>query len=186
MQLTGWETIFFYALGVLALFTGILVISARNPVHSALALISTLISVAGLFLLLHAEFIAGVQVLVYVGGVMVLFLFVIMLVHIGREETDPSRIYTRYATPATIFAVVLAFAFMVAVNYAKPALAPERTARPAAASSRAGISRDTEEVGTDLYRRAALPFEIASVVLLVAIIGSVLLARERKQEKMFD
>ena len=194
MRLAGWEMAFFYALGIWALFMGVLVVTARNPVHSALALISTLVAVAGLFVLLHAEFLAGVQVLIYVGGVMVLFLFVIMLVSVERGEAASARIYTKQATAAIIIAGLLAAAFIIAANYARPKFAvtsPQQAAARAredaqVTSSGGRISRDTEEVGTDLYRRAALPFEIASVLLLVAIVGSVLLARGRKQEKIFD
>ncbi len=179
MQLTGWETIFFYAFGVWALFTALLVVTARNAVHSALALISTLVSVAGMFVLLRAEFLAGVQVLVYVGGVMVLFLFVIMLVNVKADEQRRTPLFGRRAAVAMAIVVLLAFVFVVAAERAAPAF--ER-----APVERAGVSTDTEELGIDLYRRAALPFEIASVLLLVAIVGAVLLARERKQERMFD
>jgi NADH-quinone oxidoreductase subunit J len=191
VRLTGWEMAFFYALGIWALLMGVFVVTARNPVHSAMALISTLVSVAGLFVLLHAEFLAGVQVLVYVGGVMVLFLFVIMLVSLEREEAGGARLYTKQAIPAIILAGLLAAAFLVAAGYARPRLSPPpeqargRT-ETVATSSGSRISRDTEEVGSDLYNRAALPFEIASLVLLVAIVGSVLLARGRKQERIFD
>lgn len=182
MRLSGWETVFFYALGGLALFTSLLVVMARNAVHSALALVSTLISVAGLFVLLRAEFLAGVQVLVYVGGVMVLFLFVIMLVHVGREERGETRIFNRQARVAWVAAALLGAFFVLAVNAAGGLFA--RT--PAASAPSPAISGDTEQIGMDLYGRAALPFEIASLLLLVAIVGAVLLAREPKQERMFD
>jgi len=79
-QLHGWEAVLFYVLAFLTLIMGVFVVTARLAVHSALFLISTLVNIALLFILLRAEFVAGVQILVYVGGVMVLFLFVIMLV----------------------------------------------------------------------------------------------------------
>ena len=183
MRLSGWETVFFYALGVLALFASLLVVTTRNAVHSALALVSTLISVAGLFVLLRAEFLAGVQVFVYVGGVMVLFLFVIMLVNVGREESGETKVFTRHAAAAVVVSGALAVGFVFAVR------AADRTfsAGPVRAeAAEAGLSRDTELVGADLYGRAALPFEIASVVLLVAIVGAVLLARDPKHERMFE
>src|SRR6267143_1739145 len=82
MTLSGWEAVFFWVFSIAAIFAGLLTVMARNTIHSALFLISSLVSVAALFILLHAEFIAGVQILVYVGGVMVLFLFVILLVAI--------------------------------------------------------------------------------------------------------
>src|SRR5690242_3828836 len=81
-------TFFFYLLSGLAILGGILVITRRNPVHSALALILTLLAQAGLYLMLYAPFVAGVQIILYAGGIMVLFLFVIMLVNIGRVEKE--------------------------------------------------------------------------------------------------
>src|SRR5229473_3122437 len=80
MILSGWESVFFWIFSIAAILAGLLTVMARNAVHSALFLISSLVSVAALFILLGAEFIAGVQILVYVGGVMVLFIFVILLV----------------------------------------------------------------------------------------------------------
>ncbi len=102
MVLSGWEAVFFWVFSIAAIFAGLLTVMARNTIHSALFLISALVSVAALFILLHAEFIAGVQILVYVGGVMVLFLFVIMLVNVGSEGSSgagaksPAQIRNRY------------------------------------------------------------------------------------------
>ena len=93
MTLSGWEAVFFWVFSIAAILAGLLTVMARNAVHSALFLISALLSVAALFLLLGAEFIAGVQILVYVGGVMVLFLFVIMLVNVGAEERGTTNIF---------------------------------------------------------------------------------------------
>src|SRR5689334_15963228 len=105
MVLSGWESVFFWVFAITALCMALLTVMARNAVHSALFLISTLVSVAALFVLLGAEFIAGVQILVYVGGVMVLFLFVIMLVNVGAEERDQEVIHnsTRQNTAAVCF-----------------------------------------------------------------------------------
>lgn len=191
MFLTGPAAIFFWLFSIAALGTGLLTIMAKNTVHSALFLISTLLSVAALFILLGGEFIAGVQILVYIGGVMVLFLFVIMLVNVGAEERGEASIFNRPKQVGATFVLVLllAFAFVFAINQARDALIKnpsDPAARPVAATGAAGtmnISRNTEEVGGALYRYAALPFEIASVLLLVAIVGSVILARTRKQEQ---
>ena len=173
---------------------------ARNAVHSALFLISSLISVAALFLLLGAEFIAGVQILVYVGGVMVLFLFVIMLVNVGAEEEGSAAIFNRPAqvTAALVFLALLAgILVMYAIPKGYSALKDrdkisaqevansresEQQSMPAGATGVSRVTRETERVGTKLYTFASLPFEIASVLLLVAIIGSVMLARTLKQE----
>src|SRR5215212_7423663 len=118
MVLTGWEALFFWVFAIAALVAGLLTIMARNAVHCALFLISSLVSIAALFILLGAEFIAGVQILVYVGGVMVLFLFVIMLVNVGAEERGRERLFNRPAQviTTTVFALLLAFGLVYAIN----------------------------------------------------------------------
>jgi len=200
MILSGWESVFFWVFALAALVAGLLTVMARNAVHSALFLISALVSVAALFVLLGAEFIAGVQVLVYVGGVMVLFLFVIMLVNVGAEEREQELLFNRtgQTTAAVCFAALLVFGLFYAINQARGRFAsPASEASPAALAAReaalrpgetgvARISEDTQRVGASLYRYGGLPFEIASVLLLVAIVGSVLLARTSKQELAAD
>ena len=210
MILSGWEAVFFGVFAVAALVAGLLTIMARNAVHCALFLISSLVSIAALFILLGAEFIAGVQILVYVGGVMVLFLFVIMLVNVGAEERGRERIFNSQpqVVATTVFAVLLALGLVVALNQgynglkardkvgdadrmndaanARAATAAPQPQPGTAATGTFSISKDTERVGSSLYRYASLPFEIASVLLLVAIIGSVMLARTVKQEGAAD
>jgi NADH-quinone oxidoreductase subunit J len=207
MTLSGWEAAFFWVFAIAALVAALLTILARNAVHSALFLISTLVAVAALFVLLGAEFIAGVQILVYVGGVMVLFLFVIMLVNVGAEERGNEMLFNRPAQVATsaIFLVLLSLGFIYAIRQGYEGLlvrdnlstqeqrleaanrrgAKQQNLRPAATGT-SRLSQDTQLVGASLYRFAALPFEIASVLLLVAIIGSVMLARTSKQEAATD
>jgi NADH-quinone oxidoreductase subunit J len=210
MVLSGWEAVFFWVFALAALVAGLLTVMARNAVHSAMFLISTLVSVAALFILLGAEFIAGVQILVYVGGVMVLFLFVIMLVNVGAEEREQEALFNKTAqtTAAVCFAALLVFGLFYAVKESAGKFVPGAdrgadegavTQRDADAARRAReaalrpaetgiarISEDTQRVGGSLYRYGGLPFEIASVLLLVAIVGSVLLARTAKQEVAAD
>ena len=199
MTLAGWEAVFFWVFAIAALVTALLTILAQNAVHSALFLISTLVSVAALYILLGAEFIAGVQILVYVGGVMVLFLFVIMLVNVSAEERGHERLFNRTPQVAAAFVALLLLAFGLIratsdgyrglAERDRPAAQRAAEARadlPVAATGVARLSRETERVGASLYRYAALPFEIASVLLLVAIVGSVLLARTTKQEVAAD
>src|SRR4051812_36296018 len=198
MVLQGWESVFFWVFALAALVAGLLTVMARNAVHSALFLISTLVSVAALFVLLGAEFIAGVQILVYVGGVMVLFLFVIMLVNVGAEEREQEVLFnqTGQTTAAVCVAALLVFGLFYAINQSagrfvpslletSPAAARDASLRPSETRV-ARISEDTQRVGSSLYRYGGLPFEIASVLLLVAIVGSVLLARTSKQEVAAD
>jgi NADH-quinone oxidoreductase subunit J len=202
MKLSGYEALFFWVFGLAAIFAALLTVMARNAVHSALFLISSLVSVAALFVLAGAEFIAGVQILVYVGGVMVLFLFVIMLVNVGSEERGREEIFNkqRQVTASLIFCFLLVAGVLHAVSQgygglerrrslAEPTVAASTGAEqsgPSGATGTSQITRDTEEVGSSLYRYASLPFEIASVLLLVAIIGSVMLARTLKQEASAD
>jgi NADH-quinone oxidoreductase subunit J len=197
MTLAGWEAVFFWVFAIAALVAALLTILAQNAVHSALFLISTLVSVAALYILLGAEFIAGVQILVYVGGVMVLFLFVIMLVNVSAEERGRERLFNGTPQVVAAFFVLLLLAFVLirATSEGYRGLsdrdlaeraAAQRADLPPAATGVARLSRETERVGASLYRYAALPFEIASVLLLVAIVGSVLLARTTKQEVAAD
>lgn len=203
MVLSGWEAVFFWVFSIAAIFAGLLTVMARNTIHSALFLISSLVSVAALFILLHAEFIAGVQILVYVGGVMVLFLFVIMLVNVGSEERGSEEIFNRprQVTTSVIFCGLLVLALVYAVNEGykgfekqdegKVNATAQQTQAPGetlalSATGASTITKSTEQVANSLYRYASLPFEIASVLLLVAIIGSVMLARTLKQEAAVD
>jgi NADH-quinone oxidoreductase subunit J len=202
MVLQGWESVFFWVFALAALVAGLLTVMARNAVHSALFLISALVSVAALFVLLGAEFIAGVQILVYVGGVMVLFLFVIMLVNVSAEERGREELFNSpgQVTAAVCFAALLILGLFYAINQSAGRFAPDPDSPRAAASARdadaarlrdaetrvSKMSEDTQRVGASLYRYGALPFEIASVLLLVAIVGSVLLARTSKQELAHD
>ena len=203
MILNGWEAVFFWVFSIAAIFAGLLTVMARNAVHSALFLIASLLAVAALFVLLGAEFIAGVQVLVYVGGVMVLFLFVIMLVNVGAEEQGRSEILNKPSQvgASLVLCLLLVAGLIFAINNgygglqkrdeeklsgsAEQRLAQDRDlAKGATHTSR--MTADSQRVGNSLYRFAALPFEIASVLLLVAIIGSVMLARTLKQEAAVD
>jgi NADH-quinone oxidoreductase subunit J len=215
MVLSGWESVFFWVFAVAAMIAALLTVLAKNAVHSAMFLISTLVSVAALFVLLGAEFIAGVQILVYVGGVMVLFLFVIMLVNVSAEERGREELFNRPAqvVASFLFLALLVAGLIVATGngvrglYAGVERANNRTEGspnqsfeeivtegaasqqrrlPPAATGVSRLSRETERVGNSLYRFASLPFEIASVLLLVAIVGSVLLARTTKQELAAD
>jgi NADH-quinone oxidoreductase subunit J len=199
MILSGWEAAFFWIFSVTSLVSALLTIMSRNTVHCALFLISSLISIAALFILLGAEFVAGAQILIYIGGVMVLFLFVIMLVNIGREETGKSEIFNskRQVAAAIVFSFLLIFSFVVAINRGAAGLKAvlEKSEQPRAvqqqnlkvgATGTMRITQNSETVGGSLYRYASLPFEIASVLLLVAIVGSVLLARTKKQEDEHD
>jgi NADH-quinone oxidoreductase subunit J len=169
---TPW---FFYGLAAAAVISGLLVITRRNAVHSALALIITLLSVAGLYLMLYAPFVAGVQIIVYAGGIMVLFLFVIMLVSIERsvKERQFNRIW-----PVGLFASCALLALFLSAFSKGKALLPDRMVQLAEGTN-------TEDIAGFLYGRAGrmgeytFAFEIASLLLLVAILGAVIMTKRK-------
>ena len=167
---TVLESLFFYALATLILGGAILTITRRNAVHSAIWLVVTLIGVAGLYLHLHAEFLAAVQVLLYVGGIMVLFLFVIMLVNL--DEAARQRQFNRQWSIALIATVVLALEFGYFVWKGAGAFT-------FAEAPGASLAPNTELIAMALYRDYMLPFEIASLLLLVAIMGAVIMAKKQ-------
>jgi len=162
-------TFFFYFLSALTLGSGILVITRKNAVHSALALIFGLLSQAGLYLMLYAPFVAGVQIILYAGGIMVLFLFVIMLVNLERAQKEKQ--FNKQWIVGLVAAGALG-ALFIAVYLKGRELFPERLALPPENSN-------TQQVGVLLYGQYMFAFEIASLLLLVAIIGAVVMAKKR-------
>jgi NADH-quinone oxidoreductase subunit J len=160
---------FFYLLSGLAVLGGVLVITRRNAVHSALALILTLLAVAGLYLMLYAPFVAGVQIIVYAGGIMVLFLFVIMLVNIERtvKERQFNRIW-----PVGLAASVALLVLFVSVLVKGKKLFPEGGLPLPEADN-------TQKIGEMLYGNYMFAFEIASLLLLVAILGAVIMTKKK-------
>ena len=169
------ELVLFYIFAAIAIVSAILVITRHNVVHSAAFLGATLFAVAGIFLTLHAEFLAGVQVIVYVGGILVLFVFVIMLISIERGEHE--RRYNRQWTIALITAALLIGEIGYGLYRGKDSLLLPPPAAPPVAG--AAVPGNSELVGTALYTVYLLPFEIASILLLVAIVGAVVLAKRR-------
>ena len=167
--MTG-SAIAFYLLASLAVVSAVMVVTRRNAVHAALFLVLAFFCVAGVYVVLSAEFLAAVQVLVYAGGVMVLYLFVIMLVPL---QGAPSRPPVRHVTGALLLAGLLAASLVTYFWNAPPA------GGSFAMSGLAPAGGNIEAVGMELYRRYLLPFEIASVTLLVAMIGAVVLARKK-------
>ena len=160
---------FFYLLATMAILSGIAVITRKSPVHSALALIVTLLSLAGLYLMLYAPFVAGVQIIVYAGGIMVLFLFVIMLVNLERnlKEEQFSKQW-----PIAGLASLALFALIAFVVWKGNGVFPKNTVV-------LSESNNTQMMGIGLYQNYLLPFEIASLLLLVAIVGAVVMAKKK-------
>jgi NADH-quinone oxidoreductase subunit J len=170
------ELILFYTFAVIAVVSAILVITQRNVVHSAVALAGTLLSVAGIFLTLHAEFLAGVQVIVYVGGILVLFVFVIMLIALERSLHE--RQFHRQGRIALVISMVLIAEFAYGLLRGRNMFPPIPAETPAQGLN---LTQNTQAVGQVLYQNYLLPFEIASILLLVAIVGAVALAKRKTE-----
>ena len=162
-------TFFFYLLSGLTLLGGILVITRKNAIHSALALILTLLAQAGLYLMLYAPFVAGVQIILYAGGIMVLFLFVIMLVNLERSAKEEQ--YNKQWIAGVVASVALGGLFTF-VFVKGNSLFPTKLAQLPEQSN-------TQEIATLLYGNYMFAFEVASLLLLVAIIGAVVMAKKR-------
>jgi NADH-quinone oxidoreductase subunit J len=159
----------FFILGAVALISGGLVVFQPHPLRSALWLIVNFFAVAGIYLLAHAEFIAAIQVIVYAGAIMVLFLFVIMLLNLRRPEEAPA---IPYIGQKFLGAVLAGFtALLMIFAYRRAALPPAREFVP-------GLG-NTESIARSLFTDYLLPFEVTSVLLLVAIVGAVVLAKSR-------
>jgi len=166
---------FFYLLSATMIIGGILVITRKNAVHSALALITTLLAQAGLYLMLYAPFVAAVQILLYAGGIMVLFLFVIMLISI--ERTAKERQFNKQWLVGIVAAGALGGLFITVYTKGK-SLFPLPQGPVSYAEG-----QNTQDVASLLYdwHKGAymFSFEIASLLLLVAIIGAVVMAKKR-------
>jgi NADH-quinone oxidoreductase subunit J len=164
---------FFYLLAATIIIGGVLVITRKNAVHSALALITALLAQAGLYLMLYAPFVAGVQIILYAGGIMVLFLFVIMLISI--ERTQKERQFNKQWLVGIAAAAALGGLF-ISVYTKGRSLFTESRLTFAEGQNTQGIADMLygKQTGTYMFS-----FEIASLLLLVAIIGAVVMAKKR-------
>ena len=175
-----YTTAIFYFFAAILVFAGLRVITARNPVHAALFLVLAFFTAAGLWMLLEAEFLAITLVLVYVGAVMVLFLFVVMMLDINLDKLREG--FWDYLPLAGIVALFMVIEMAAVLGRKEFGL----EAVPAPAEQAAGYS-NTKELGRLLYTDYVYPFEIAAVILLVAIIAAIALTlRRRKDSKSQD
>jgi NADH-quinone oxidoreductase subunit J len=172
-----FQTAVFYAFAAILVFAALRVITSRNPVHSAMWLVLSFFSAAGVWMLLRAEFLAIVLVLVYVGAVMVLFLFVVMMLDVNFDKLR-ERIRSYIPVGGTVGILVLVEMALVLIGgYLAPGSAPMPAAPPANFSN-------TRALGLQIYTDYAYPLEIAAVLLLVAIIAAIALThRERRESK---
>jgi NADH-quinone oxidoreductase subunit J len=168
------ESILFYTLAAFILGFGVLVVTARNTVHSALFLVASFLSVAVLYVTLSAEFLAIIQVLVYAGGIVVLYLFVVMLVNLKRPPEAALDVRRQSRLGFAAAAALLAEAAAIFVYSAsRPDTLP--------AGIPGGLAvHNTEQIGLLLYNDYLVPFEVASMLLLVAMIGAIILAKKEE------
>jgi NADH-quinone oxidoreductase subunit J len=159
----------FFVLAALAVLGALNLILQRHPIHSALSLIVVMIALAGLYLLMGSEFVAAVQIIVYGGAIMVLFVFVIMLLNAGVEErTNVSKL-------AGVAGIPLAVALL---GFLAAAIA--RSNESAQAGVESGTLANTKEISTMLFKDFVYPFELTSFLILVAILGAIVLAQREK------
>ena len=165
------EAIAFYTIAAFILGFAVLVVTTKDTVHSVLFLVLDFLFVAALYVMLGAQFLAVIQVLVYAGGIVVLYLFVVMLVNLKRPpeaHQDPHR--RSKLGMALSAAVLVELAIIVASGYT-------RAAAPTVPAAALPVTGNTEQVGWLLYTSYLIPFEIASMLLLVAMIGAIVLAK---------
>jgi NADH-quinone oxidoreductase subunit J len=168
------EAVLFYALAALILGMGTLVVTAQNPVHSVVFLVACFLCVAVVFVMLGAEFLAVIQILVYAGGIVVLYLFVVMLVNLRRSPDGAIDVRRQSRTGFVLAAVMLAEISAILVYSSAHAPLPAAPAGTVAAADMGNV----ESVGMLLYADYLVPFEVASMLLLVAMIGAILLAKK--------
>jgi NADH-quinone oxidoreductase subunit J len=168
------EMVLFFVLAIVAVAAGVGVIAQRSAVRSALFLLVNFCCLAGLYLLLNAQFVALVQVIIYAGAVVVLFLFIVMLLGIERAEESPDLRRYQWIAGGLLGAI-----FLVGIIWA---MIPIGTSLVPAATEWVGALVPTDnvrEIGAAMLTTFAIPFELASIVLLVAIIGAVVLAKRK-------
>jgi len=169
------DKLIFYFFAAIAVGGAVLTVTRRNAVHSAIFLITSLLATAGIFLQLRAEFLFIVQIILYVGGIMVLFVFVIMLVNL-----DISLQQIQFARQKWVALIVaLALAGQVGVMFWSAEKLPGQLLPGLTAAPAGKLPANSEAVASSLFSTYLLPFEIASILLLVAMIGAVVMAKKR-------
>ncbi|HEY4719520.1 MAG TPA: NADH-quinone oxidoreductase subunit J [Candidatus Methylomirabilis sp.] len=168
------EWIFFLAFGLVAAVAAVAMVLQRSPIYSALYLILALFAQAGLYILLGAELIAAVHIIVYAGAIMVLFLFVIMLLDLGRADRSPARVKPVGVIVGTVLAGLLLAELAVGVG-------PQIVLGPRGAYDPEVLRTvgNTRAVGRILFREYLIPFELTSLILLTAMVGAMVLAKRK-------
>lgn len=167
------EQLFFFYFALIIALTSILVVVLRNPIYSALSLLIMFFHVAGLYVTLHAEFLAAVQIIVYAGAILVLYLFVVMLLNLKHDE----RYHGQWPVAALIGFALVIEGVVLTILKGRP------VPPPPAVETEAGGPGNTEALGDVLYSIYLYPFEVASLILLVAMVGAIILAKRNLGER---
>ena len=173
----GSETLFFYAFAGVAVLGSLLVVAQKNPVYSVLSLIGAFFGLAGLYVLLEAPFVAVVQIIIYAGAIMVLFLFTVMLLNVPREDAaEWDRSHPLYRPAAVRIGGALALAMALELGWA---LSRTSGLGIGVGDERAAVT-SIEELGRVLFTDYMFAFEVTSILIIVSMVGAVVLARKRE------
>jgi NADH-quinone oxidoreductase subunit J len=164
--------IIFLYFALVIIVSALLTITRRNPVHSIMFMLLLFFHIAGIFVLLHAEFIAAVQLIVYAGAILILYLFVVMLLNVDKESSAARA--NRFWPWMIAFGVLIAGEIMLLISRGS---FPVEAGQPAML-----VGSSVKELGIVLYQSYLMPFEIASVILLVGLVGAVMLAKKNVKE----
>jgi NADH-quinone oxidoreductase subunit J len=164
------EIAIFFFLSAVAIVSAAHIVVQRHPIYSALSLILTFAALAGIYIQMHAEFIAVMQIVVYAGAIMVLFVFVIMLLNARPEERIPDRVYV-----VKYFGVPLVLLWIVEMGLVVSNTSSEGIS---VATETINLTSNTQLIGRALYTQYALPFEVTSILLLIAIVGAIVMAKK--------
>jgi len=166
-------TLSFFYFGSVIVLCALLVVALRNPVASVIALLVMFFHVAGLFVTLHAEFLAAVQLIVYAGAILVLYLFVVMILNLQQDDSYQRQVKLGVGLGLLALAEVIAI-----ISKAGPPEEPVSGKAAVGEAAAAAVAGNTETVGKALYTTYLFPFEVASLILLVAMIGAIIMAKK--------
>jgi len=164
------EAMLFWVLATVAVTASLLVIAQRNPMYSVLLLIVSFAALSGLYVLLQAPFVAVIQIIIYAGAIMVLFLFVVMLLNIPTEDPQPGRRWATGAGPRR-FGAVLSAVLAAELYWAISSISPTPMTEGVPETS-------VYDIGVRLFREYSFAFEVTSVLILVAMVGAIIIARK--------
>lgn len=165
----------FIIMGLITIVCALCVVFQKNPVYSAIFLIQTMVSLAVLYVLLHAQFIAAIQVMVYAGAIMVLFVFVIMLLNLNKTDVEGDYDKLLFQKPS---AIILGFILVVMIGVVTLNTVFQGTQGEYTPESISQIG-NTQLVGKMLFTKYVFPFEIASILLFAAVLGAIILAKKQ-------